>query len=362
MKYERIIDVVNSLNDGIELAQDYENNCIVGRVGEERFSCFSKEYNPDKGKIDSDITLRLGNAQMEVDNNYNGLVKKIVVENETSSETVTYGSNGISYANYNSPYKNEEVLFGFSCIRDNDTGANIIRDTLPIAQNIGSIVMEGNNQHSISLPEIFEKSFLDTVISNGFIGNTQVNMLEQQGYVYSKYAGMEESEIRDSSLEKPSSAISYTAVYAKKEDFEKKEKPLFIDVDILTSSKTEYNKFSRMIYVLDKNGKYQNVSGIALQTRKKSDSLIVDSDYSPLEYDYMMQYLGQINLSVESTLEFNTYYKLGNITSGIQDNLNQIRIQMEQLKYGRYIQQQIMEHEEKLRKDFHAENKQEKAM
>lgn len=355
MKCTRIIDAIKLLSGDITLTQDFDNNCIMGKIGENQLYCFSKEYNPSKGKIDSDVTLKLDNVEMEFDNNCDGSVKQIVVENEDSIEQVYNDNSYVHYSNCYNEYKNEEIFFNFYDCDYTDKKKSYMEICLAaeMAQTMMLTPIYTN------VPEFFDKSVLDALVSNGLIEKAKVDQLEQCGYVYSKYFGKNIEKIKNKFDEEPSCAVSYTAVYSQREDFEKHKKPILINVDIFTSSKKEYNSFHRYMYALNKEGIYQNINEIILQESIKEGDFRykgAEKYYSPLEYDYMKEHLKELKLSVEPTNEFNTYYNMDNMTSYIQNNLNQIRLHIDQLKFENYIQKQIIEHREKLQKEFNIAN------
>ncbi len=359
MKQE-LLDKIILLKDNILFEEDHNNNCLVGQVNGQQFLCNSGDIDQNTGKIESDIRIQMQDSEIMIGNERDSKRMKARMSNGDIFECIENNDNNICYKKCSSTYRHVEVLSKYSiapCLDKSEIGEYIAASFDNKMQlGIEATKLNSLNIKNFSDPAFFDKSFLDKLVSAGLISEYTIGLLQNSGVVYSKYNGLEVNEIEKSlHLEnEPKSALSHTEVYLDKKSFEQGSKPLLVEVNLLATSQTEYQKFRKAVYVLDASGKYQNVSAIAYQSTQERNELesTIKNAYTPLEFGEMMRYISELNISLNPSQEFKQCCQLDSIMETMQPNLNQIRFTMNNLKFEKYIQALINSHNMQLAKDF----------
>lgn len=369
---KNLLDIINSLGGNMIFEVNHNNNSLSGQIDGQFFECYADDYDPKTRKLKSDIKIRINDAVISITSECDSKV----IEAETSTEMLeeevsnkwntTYTkSNGNWYsleygAKYQyispSPRKTED----FSEEEQNKVGANRIVDMYNILGTIHpeKTMINGNLDYikNAYIPQFFEADFLSKMVSSEIITQYDVQLLKNNGFVYSKRIGQDAQDIEKTGRNNPMSTLSYTAVYSSKRDFEQGANPLFIEADTFTTNQNEVRKFTKTIYALNKKtNKYQNISDIAYQyvlDTYNCPPLIDKKSFSPLEFELMMEYISQLNMSLSPSTEFQKCYQIDSVIEQLQPNLNQIRFKMNLLKFQKYNQEQLDEYCARLEKEF----------
>lgn len=359
---QTLINKIISLRDNITFEENYGDYNLTGQLNGENFTCDSKDFNPRRGEIDSRVTIKFNDSDSKITIGNTGSIDAVKSSPTTGLFENIYFDRHIRYTKADRNHQQTEVFARYLIeprISDykEDEGGTYVYDGFCQGLGIGYTYtqLSGSEITNISEAAFFKKEFLEQMVSKKFVSKNDVYILQNYGVLYSKYTGENVNVISDkSSPLNPMSALSYTAVYMGKNDFEQGNKPKFVEVNLYTTNESECKKFRKAVYVLDTNGKYQNVSSIAYEINRKYDDIesSIEDNYSPLDYELMMGYINELNIQLTVSQEFKQCYEIARTHESMKPSINKIHFAMNKIKFEKYLETLRKKQYEQMSKKF----------
>lgn len=366
---KNLLDTINSLGGNMFLEVNHNNSSLVGQIDGQVFECNAEDYDPKTGKLKSDIIIRINDSVITVTNECGSKVidattsTEMLKEEVSNRDSTTYTKSNGNYYGLEYGAKYEYMSHGkkYEGLSEEEITQESTKRIVEFTNVVFSVHLERILINSLPyiknsyVPAFFELDFLSKMVSSGIITQYDVQLLKNNGFVYAKRIGYDDSDIEKTSMNNPMGDLSYIALYLSKRDFEQGAKPLFIEADLFATDQLDVRKFTKTMYVLNKKtNEYQNVSDVVYQYMLDSrrNPIVDKKSYSPLNFEIMMKYISNLNLSLLPSPEFQKCYQIDSVMEQLQPNLNQIRFKMNQLKFQKYIQEQMDEHNAKLEKEF----------